>query len=294
MIKRVLRHTFSLLNTDHVKLGNKWNYKNVISPYHRIYYIDEGEGEISDMEKVLKLEAGYLYIIPSFTLCNMTCQSYLSQYFVQFFEESSDGISMFANNRSLFKVKAKEIDMINFKRLVEINPGRGINRSDNPKVYEKNVYYKEYQELNNQQNMADFLETQGLLLQLVARFATAEVFKQKDVRYIPVKILDSISFIAVNLHLSLSVSFLAERANLNPEYFSRLFKEFTGSRPLAYINEKRIERAQYLIVTSQTNYSDIAEQTGFESLSHFSRTFKNVTGLSPRAYKQQVYNNGPQ
>src|SRR5690242_335453 len=130
MIKRILKHSFSLLNTDHVKLGKQWNYKNVISPYHRIYYIDEGYGEISNHENTLKLESGYLYLIPSFTLCDLTCTEYLSQYFVQFFEESSDGISLFANSRSLFKVKANEIDMINFNRLVEINPGRGINRSD--------------------------------------------------------------------------------------------------------------------------------------------------------------------
>ena len=289
MIKRILRHTFSLLNTDHVKLGAKWNYKNVISPYHRIYYIDEGDGEISDIENTLRLEAGHLYIIPSFTLCNLKCQNYLSQYFVQFFEESSDGVSLFFNNRSVFKVKAKEIDIINFQRLLAINPRRGINRSDNPKVYEKNIYYREYQELNNQQNMADFLETHGLLLQLVSRFATPDVFKQKEVKFIPVKILESISFVSVNLHIPLSVTFLAERANLNPEYFSRLFQEYTGTRPLTYIHEKRIERAQYLIVTSQATYSDIAEQTGFESLSHFSRTFKSITGVSPRAYKQQVY-----
>ncbi|MDT3404318.1 helix-turn-helix domain-containing protein [Mucilaginibacter terrae] len=289
MIKRVLRHTFSLLNTDHVKLGAKWNYKNVISPYHRIYYIDEGDGEISDVENKHRLEPGYLYIIPSFTLCNLTCKNYLSQYFVQFFEESSDGVSLFANNRSVFKVKAQEIDIINFQRLIVINPGRGINRSDNPKVYEKNIYYREYQELNNQQNIADFLETQGLLLQLVSRFATPSVFKQKEVKYIPVKILESISFISVNLHIPLSVTFLAERANLNSEYFSRLFQEYTGTRPLAYINEKRIERAQYLMVTNTASYSEIAEQTGFESQSHFSRTFKSITGLSPRAYKQQIY-----
>jgi len=292
MIKRVLRHTFSLLNTDHVKLGSNWNYKNVISPYHRIYYIDEGEGEISDVEKNLKLEAGYLYIIPSFTLCNLTCASYLSQYFVQFFEESSDGISMFANNRSIVKIKAKEIDFINFRRLIEINPGRGLTRSFNPKVYEKNVYYKEYQELNNYQNMADFLETQGLLLQLVSRFALAEIFEQKEVKHIPVKILECISFILMNLNLPLSVTFLADRANLNAEYFSRLFQEYTGTRPLAYIHEKRIERAQYLILTSQVTYSDIAEQTGFTSSSHFSRTFKQITGISPRLYKQQIYSNG--
>lgn len=98
------------MNVDHVKLDAKWNYKNVISPYFRIYYIDAGTGEVWDAAAKVKLEPGFLYIIPSFTLCNLVCPNYLSQYFVQFFEESSDGISLFQNNRSILKVKATEID----------------------------------------------------------------------------------------------------------------------------------------------------------------------------------------
>lgn len=289
MIKRILKYNFSLLNTAHVKLGAKWNYCNVISPYHRIYYIDEGEGEISDYENKLRLEQGYLYIIPSYTLCNMVCTEYLSQYFVQFFEESSDGISLFSNNRSIFKMVARDIDIVNFRRLVEINPGRGINRSDNPKIYEKNNYYNEYLELNNYQNMADFLETQGILMQLTARFMVTEVLKQKQPRYIPDKILETINFISLSLHMPLSVKFLGERINLHPEYFSRLFEQYTGLRPLLYISQKRIEHAQYLIATSQASYSQIADLTGFENLSHFSRTFKKVTGLTPTAYKKRSY-----
>lgn len=287
MIKRILTHNFSLLNVDSVKLDSRWNYKNVVSPYHRIYYIAGGDGEISHFEKKLTLETGYLYIIPSFTLCNLVCGSSLEQYFVQFFEESSDGISLFAENRSIFKVQAREIDILNFHRLVHINPGRGINRSDDPRIYEKDVYYKEYQELNNRQSAAQFLETQGILLQLTARFAQPEIIAQKERQHIPVKILDTISFIVVNLHLPLSVKALACRVYQNPEYFSRLFQQYTGSRPLAYITEKRIERAQYLIMTSTAKYTDIAQQTGFESLSHFSRTFKKITGMNPGEYKKR-------
>ena len=287
MIKRILSHNFSLLNVDHVRLDARWNYRNVVSPYHRIYYIAAGEGEIFHFEKKLTLETGYLYIIPSFTLCNLSCQSFLQQYFVQFFEESSDGISLFAENRSIFKVQAREIDRLNFERLISINPGRGINRSDDPKIYEKDMYYKEYQELNNQQSPAQFLETQGILLQLISQFAKPDIIAQKERQHIPVKILDTISYIVVNLHLPLSVKLLAERVYQNPEYFSRLFQQYTGSRPLAYITEKRIERAQYLIVTTSSKYTEIAQQTGFESLSHFSRTFKKITGMNPGAYKRK-------
>ncbi|MBB2145155.1 helix-turn-helix domain-containing protein [Pedobacter sp. LMG 31464] len=286
MIKRILTHSFSLMNVDLVKLDSKWNYRNVVSPYHRVYYITGGEGEISHFEKKLKLEKGYLYIIPSFTLCNLSCDSFLEQYFIQFFEESSDGMSLFASNRSIFKVEAQEVDVINFKRLLSINPGRGINRSDDPKIYEKDVYYKEYQELNMKQNTSQFLETQGILLQLVARFTSPEIIVQRKREHIPVKILDTISYIVINLHTPLSVKSMAERVYLNPEYFSRLFEQYTGMRPLAYINEKRIERAQYLIMTSRSKYTEIAKMTGFESLSHFSRTFKRITGMSAKAYEK--------
>lgn len=288
MIKRTLKQTFTLLNVDHVKLGSKWNYKNVISPYFRIYYIDAGAGEIWNAATRVKLEPGFLYIIPSFTLCNLVCPHDLSQYFVQFFEESSDGISLFENNRSILKVKATEIDILNFGRLLEINPGRGINGSDNPKVYEKNTFYKAYQDLNNRQSMSTFTETHGILLQLVSRFLTQDAFKYNDTQQIPAKILNAISHIQLNLHRDLSVAILAQRANLHTDYFSRLFHQHTGERPVKYIQEKRIERAQYLMVTTQMTFSEIATQTGFENVFYFSKIFKKITGMSPGSYRKQM------
>ncbi|QIL38229.1 helix-turn-helix transcriptional regulator [Pedobacter sp. HDW13] len=292
MVKRVLQNTFSLLNVDYVKLSTKWDYRNVISPYYRIYYIDEGSGEISDQLQRLQLEAGYLYIIPSFTLCNLHCNGFLSQYFVQFFEESVDGISLFAQKRTVSKIKASAMDIDLFKRLLEINPGRGINRSDDPKVYEKNIFYKEYQELNNRQSLASYLETQGILLQLMGRLLQSQLYLRQESHQTPVKIAETVSYILINLNQELSVTALASRLNQHPDYFSRLFKTFTGERPVTYILGKRIERAQYLLATSQLTYSEIATQTGFDNLSYFSRSFKKLTGMSPGAYKKQVYKVG--
>jgi AraC family transcriptional regulator len=288
MLKNAQKYTFSLLNVDHVELGTNWNYENIISPYYRIYYIDSGLGEVSDITGAVQLETGFIYIIPSFTLCTLKCNGRLSQFFVQFFEDPSDGISLFAYNRYVIKVKATQNDITNFKRLLEINPGRGLYRSDNPKVYERNVFYKEYQELNNLQQLPAFLETQGIILQLLARFLASGNFDHKENRVIPVKILDAISYVSLNLHKKISVTQLAERANQNSEHFSRSFERYTGERPLHHINEKRIERAQYLIVASQMNFSQIAEQTGFDNQAHFSKVFKKFTGMSPSLYRTQI------
>jgi len=288
MGKTLLGHNFSLLHVDHVHLNEKWNYSNVISPYFRIYYIDEGEGSISIKHEKTVLEPGYLYIIPSFTLCHLFCKVYLSQYFLHFFEESAEGISLFENNRKVIKVAAGSTDITNFKRLLEINPGRGINRSDNPSEYEKNAYYKSYQDLNKTVNDSVYFETQGIILQLISRFLNSNRFKSKPPEPIPSKILDAIRYIQVNLKENITVNYLASRANVHQDYFSRLFLRYTGQRPLSYLHEKRIERAQYLLATTNLSYTEIAENIGFESLSHFSKIFKKVTSLTPGEYKKQM------
>ena len=287
MSKRLLKHSFSLLHIDYVKLSRKWNYANVISPYFRVYYIDEGEGYIFSGNEKIRLEKGYLYIVPSFLLCHLRCDDFLSQYFLHFFEESADGISLFAHNHKIIKVPACDTDIANFKRLLEINPGRGINRSDNPKVYEKNVYYRGYQELNNIINDSTYLETQGIILQFISRFLNSKRFTAAKVDPIPSKILDSVRYIQLHLKENLMVSSLAKRANLNQDYYSRLFLRFTGERPLAYIYTKRIERAQYLLAMTKLSQTEISEETGFDNPPYFSRTFKKVTSLTPGEYRKR-------
>lgn len=287
MNNRLPGHNFSLLHVNHVKLNKKWNYPNVISPYFRIYYIDEGEGYVLSKQEKIKLEPGYLYVIPSFTLCHLFCNDYLSQYFLHFFEESAESMSLFEYNRKVIKVSACNADIFNFKRLLEINPGRGINRSDDPIVYEKNAYYKSYQELNKTVSDSTYFETQGIILQLISRFLSSHRFKSKNSDPIPSKILDAIRYIQLNLKENLTVGHLARRANLNQDYFSRLFFKYTGQRPLNYLHEKRIERAQYLIATTNLSNAEIAEKIGFENLPHFSKTFKKVTSLTPGEYKKQ-------
>jgi len=286
-MKHVLKSSFSLLNADRVWLDSKWNFQQVISPYHRIYYISNGEASLSDHNGVYQLVPGYLYMIPSFTLCNMHCDRPTEQYFAQFFELSPDGSSLFANNRQIMQVAAIENDLLHFKRLLEINPGRGLNRSNDPGFYEKQVFYREYQGLNDYQSLAYFIETQGILLQLASRFLDAGITKAAHAPYIPDTIAASIHYILMHLAESLSVQLLAERAHYNPEYFARLFEKHTGVLPIAFINEKRIERAQHLLLSTSLPFAEIASRTGFSSQAYFSKVFKAITGLTPQAFKKE-------
>ena len=287
LTSNLFAYSFSLLNIDHVQLNKRWNYTNVISPYYRLYYIDAGQGELSTPTHKLTLRPGYLYLIPSFTLCNLKCSEYLSQYFIQFFEDSPDGISLFKDNRTILEVKATDLDVSIFKKLLSINPGRGINRSDDPEVYEKEAYYKEYRALNTNMKTSVQFESQGIILLLLSRFIESIHFKSLNTKKIPSVVLEAINYIQINLSNSITIKELANNANQNRDYFSRQFLKHTGQRPLHYIHEKRIERAQYLIVTTNKTLLDIAVETGFNNLPHFSKLFKKKVKITPGAYRKQ-------
>ncbi|OXB08211.1 helix-turn-helix domain-containing protein [Flavobacterium pectinovorum] len=291
MSNNTFKYSFSLLHIDYVKLNHNWNYNSVISPYYRIYYIDEGNGFISDSSTRWALEPGYLYLVPSFTICNLSCDVFLSQYFIQFFEESPDGISLFNNNRKVIKLASTELDVALIKKMLHNNPGRGINRSDNPKIYEKEAFYKEYRSLNDTMKTHLKFENHGILLQLISRFLSTKDFRTFKPQITSPKILDTMSYVQLNISENITVSQLARRVNQNQDYFSKQFLTHTGQRPMKYIHEKKIERAQYLIATSDKTFLEIALDTGFSNLPHFSKIFKQIVSLTPGEYRHQ--NNKP-
>lgn len=93
-------------------------------------------------------------------------------------EETNQRLTRARNYRRKRKLAASEIDIILVKNCSTINSGRGINRSNNPKAYKKEAYYKEYQSLNNQLKIHLKFENQGIILQLISRFLSTKNFKQ--------------------------------------------------------------------------------------------------------------------
>ncbi len=99
--------------------------------------------------------------------------------------------------------------------------------------------------------------------------------------------MDTISYIQLHLNKNLTVAELAKRINQSQDYFSKQFLIHTGQRPLNYIHEKKIERAQYLIATTNESFLEIALDTGFSNLPHFSKIFKQIVSLTPGEYRLQ-------
>ena len=100
------------------------------------------------------------------------------------------------------------------------------------------------------------------------------------------RIAKDISYIEKNYQHELRLQDIAEEFYVSEYYLCHEFKKYTNRTIVQYINALRILHAQRLITESDLNFTKIAEQTGFSSLTHFNRTFKSIVGTSPSAYRK--------
>jgi transcriptional regulator GlxA family with amidase domain len=80
---------------------------------------------------------------------------------------------------------------------------------------------------------------------------------------------------------------LAGIAGLSKYHFLRLFRITYGRTPAAYLSERRVERAQDLLRTSNLTVTEVCFAVGFASLGSFSSRFSSVTGETPSDFQKR-------
>ena len=98
-----------------------------------------------------------------------------------------------------------------------------------------------------------------------------------------------IDYIYKNLGADLSLKALAKLLDLHPSYFSRLFSNETGMSITQFVMEARVDAAQNLLRCSEMSCQEISETLGFCSHSAFISTFRRITGVTPRVYRERHY-----
>lgn len=95
-------------------------------------------------------------------------------------------------------------------------------------------------------------------------------------------------YIEDHLDEDLSRNTLAELACLNPSYLARLFRNKTGYSLVDYITNRKIERVQKLLATTNLSVSQIAFSVGYTNMPYFSKVFKKVSGCTPVEYRKNT------
>ena len=93
----------------------------------------------------------------------------------------------------------------------------------------------------------------------------------------------------LNIESQISLKKLSQDLNLSQGYISQCFKKHMGITVMKYAKKIRIERAKVLLLSTNESILDIGLALGFHDQSHFYKTFKSFTGMSPSDYRNKNY-----
>jgi len=96
-----------------------------------------------------------------------------------------------------------------------------------------------------------------------------------------------------HLYSNIAVKDLAKLANMTLATFNRRFSQIFEDTPANYIKTKRLERAKELLEVSTLTISEIAYQTCFNDVPHFSRSFKQQYKTTPASYRERTKRSSP-
>ena len=87
---------------------------------------------------------------------------------------------------------------------------------------------------------------------------------------------------------ALDIEALARSVHLSRAHFIRSFRDTFGETPHRYLQRRRIERAMAFLRETDRPVTEICFDVGFTSLGTFSRTFREIVGQSPAAYRKRA------
>ncbi len=102
---------------------------------------------------------------------------------------------------------------------------------------------------------------------------------------LPAFVTRVIAHIEANLGASLQVGHLADIAEMSRFHFSRRFAEVVGQSPADYVQSRRIERIERLLLATEMTVGEIAELTGFADGNYLAKAFRRVRGVAPLQFR---------
>ena len=183
------------------------------------------------------------------------------------------GSVFFSSNKNFEIVKSRILELIVLLSRAALEGGADVEQ----------IFGLNYQYINKIHSFSTVDELAYWLSRIIVRF-TDLVFTLKSVKHADI-IYKAIDFINSNFTKKITLDNVAEAVYLSPAYFSKVFKEQTGSSFTQYLNRLRIEESKTLLRNSGIPLVDIAGMVGYEDQSYFSKVFKKVTGSTPGKYR---------
>ncbi len=165
--------------------------------------------------------------------------------------------------------------------------------SDNEAYEElKNYLFKVKELIENGENLFELELKISVLSYFLCLFKNGHINKRSNQEKSKYKsenaICNAIDFIDQNYNRSLTVDEISEHVGISSSHFMKLFREYTHTTCISYINKCRLTKAVELLETTRYNILDIATAVGYNNISLFNRDFKKIYGTTPKEIRKNA------
>lgn len=270
-----------MLNVGYAQHDGDWNWQNVSSPFTRIYYVTKGTARVHLPKGVVELTPGHLYMIPQHTLHGYECEGVFEHFYLHVYEGFKQETDVFDYYDFPTEVDAEDLDCDLLETMCRLHPDAQLPASD-PTSYDNRSTFTDYVRRYNELELYDKMQLRGMILMLFSRFmrrAQPRVWTKDE------RLLRVLEYIHSNIYKDISVDVLASEACVTKPYLIRIFTKNFGISPLQYINQKKMEKAQLLLITDDLPVKELAYVLGYNDHSYFTRLFKKLIGVTPMEYR---------
>lgn len=274
---------FKVFAIQRVRTTKGWNVEQAATPFYHLWYVVTGRAIIKYNDGVFELHPGSAHLVAPYTPHNCRCEDSFDCYQLHFLSlhESCKGSRSALENKQQVNEKSGLGPF--FERLWAICSTNDLSlRGQVPEEYP-------LQSIPSAQNsngvpLAQDTESQSIMQHLVEPFLASEQ-TQVGARLLDEPFPAVKEYIKQHLAEPIMLADLAQIAGLHPTYFSDLFQQQTGIRPLEYLTRQRMNHAGYLLRRSNTSIKEVAYNVGLRDPAYFSRVFLKYYHVSPSAYR---------
>ncbi|GAA4953146.1 hypothetical protein GCM10023314_28410 [Algibacter agarivorans] len=268
----------NLINIEQIVFNKTWGFDNIINPFSKFYFIKKGAGYIIIDRKKINLLSGHIYLVPSYAHSSFKCHSGHSHIQMSYIETFGNSFSIYNFMAFKHQIKATPLDINCFDRLLKINTKeKFFSRTPQGYLHNSELY------------SSKMMETQAILKIILSKFIKLD--HKNTGTSGKTRLNKVINYISQNLHKKISITELAAYTNLNRDYFSRMFNNQFKMRPSLYIQIKRIERAELLLITTNYSLIEISIKVGYENYTSFLQVFKKHVGQPPSHFRKNQVDN---
>ncbi len=260
--------TLKLLQGRRTLCGTDWAGAGrclISDNFSRIYWPLSGEGFVEHHGRTFRLIPGRLYIIPSNSPGRYWCPRRMNLDWFHFTAEVLGGVELFDFYGCEYETAVPKPE--------RVSVGRQWDRL--LKCFSSG-------------STPDAAEAEALMRMLIVRFLrTADLAGQEMRLRAYERFAPAMKYIEENISAEIVIGKVAERVNLQENYFTNLFTANFGISPVRYINLQRVKRAQELLQKGRMPMKEVAAQCGFSNEFYFSKVFKKTAGISPAAFRDR-------